>query len=245
MWRTHRGQKPAWWHRFSLPALEPPLQMHINSGRFPSTRIYEGRMNKQVCDHGGWTTRSIAVSTSTTQNRLTYSPRTGKSQTSSSKIIGKSCKRFAQPSSVAKASSRLWSKRSQHGGTHPRTSDSPSSMPKQHWSRHTQHLHGSLGHAGKHVSANHSHAVPDGSAANVGSITYQNGTPHENIRTQNTVRRKKKSVEERSSSQLGDNSELGVTHPRDLTQKIILSFCIDHVVTWICSPKQTKEWWIL
>ena len=28
-----------------LPALEPSLQMHINSGRFPSTRIYEGREN--------------------------------------------------------------------------------------------------------------------------------------------------------------------------------------------------------
>ena len=41
--------------------------MHINAGRFATTGMHVGRLNKHVWNHGGWTTHSNAVLRSTTQ----------------------------------------------------------------------------------------------------------------------------------------------------------------------------------
>ena len=60
-WRTHPGRKPTWWHTPSRSTARICTTMHINAGRFASFRIHVGRVNKQVCNHGGWTTHSNVV----------------------------------------------------------------------------------------------------------------------------------------------------------------------------------------
>ena len=47
--------KPTWWHTPSRSSAGISTSMHINAGRLLSTRTYVGRVNKQVCDHSGWT----------------------------------------------------------------------------------------------------------------------------------------------------------------------------------------------
>ena len=66
-WRTHLGPKATWWHVFSRSSTGICTTVHINAGRFASARFHVGRTNKQICDHGGWTTHSNAVLKSTTQ----------------------------------------------------------------------------------------------------------------------------------------------------------------------------------
>ena len=67
VFRTHPGPKPTWWHTPSRSSAGIYTTMQINSGRIPSTRIHVGRVNKQVCNHGCWTTHSKAVLKPTTQ----------------------------------------------------------------------------------------------------------------------------------------------------------------------------------
>ncbi len=89
--------------------------------------FFVGRMNKQICEHGNWTTRSIAVLKPSSQGHELENHKAPDQQ-----ILSTSCKRFAQPRSVATTSSRLWTKQSLLGGTHHRAPIVESSlwMPK-------------------------------------------------------------------------------------------------------------------
>ena len=94
------GQTQTWWHICSPSTVGPSNTIHINAGRFPSTRIYVGRVNKQVCNHGVWTTHSNAVPMSTTQvDRPTHHDL--------NITNGQIMHRFAPPSSVATTSSKV------------------------------------------------------------------------------------------------------------------------------------------
>ena len=100
VWRSHWGEKPTCWHTSSRSTVGPSNTMHINAGRFPSTRICVGRVNEQVCNHGGWTTHSNAVPMSTTQvDRPTHHEL--------NITNGQIMHRFAPPSSVATTSSKV------------------------------------------------------------------------------------------------------------------------------------------
>ena len=142
-------------------------------------------------------------------SRLIFWSKSGKSQTSRSKHTGHVMQKIAQPNSAATTSSRLWTQRYQLRGTPPLC------MPEQRWSFHAQHVRGSLGHFGKHVSTNHCHAVPDASATNIEARTHQNGRPHTHTHTNTShteycsIDKKSHTVrEERSSSGLWTKAKL-------------------------------------
>ena len=183
MCQTQPGQKSTWWHAFSRSSTGICTTMHINAGRFASTRMHVGRVNRQMCNHDGWTTHSSAVLRSTTQF---FSSAHQEQKVPSIQV------KNSWPNHAHELHNKtLWWPQDHGSGpnttnlVHPRTPIvelHPRSCKNSALVFGHPTIRGLLEHVGNHGSTDHFHAVPDVKRENTDSRTHKKGkTTHEHI----------------------------------------------------------------